>query len=621
MASTGLSSLQQDIVLHPLKFVELFFNEYFSIPRPSFNGDWEIPALFSKHINNVWEKIPSLNTFEFLEQVPSGTLVRYRGMIQDMFDPEYYLGLYESSNLITGEKRKLCGKYRDTIEVINDEIEIDPKASSSIPLERLPLLLIPIPGETFWSRKQFENRNYFSLFPSDSQQRTKRRLPSLEEDNSNNLNKDRNAISSEVRYDSKKHRTKLSLSSDSIENRMDPTIFSVKTLNECRTPCCLVKVYDDLTENHFKLNEIIEFVGIVFVDTPPESLSINTNEDPLSLDLPTETFSDIVLPRLHCLCYRKLDHFLLVASSIPKLYREIGTINPKELALWVRKDLIAYLSCALGNDDLVAEYLLLNLLCRVFKRHHTFAVGKLSINIVSFPEREDFRSTLQSVLSSLVAKLVFFPLTLNNLNQVQLVPKKNYETNRLSTGLLQLCEGTHLVLDETQLTAGSLDGTGTKNLQYLNETLLWQHVQYDFLYNQIEFPVDIPTLILSSGKSLLGCDCRIPLLNRNNPFIPSQMTNEDFLDRCRFYIAFIRSFDFELSEELTKIVQEDFVRIRKQNASVTQEDFHLWLTLARLISLSFGENSLTQERWEYVTSLEKARTARLQSNEKGNNHY
>jgi len=41
----------------------------------------------------------------------------------------------------------------------------------------------------------------------------------------------------------------------------------------------------------------------------------------------------------------------------------------------------------------------------------------------------------------------------------------------------------------------------------------------------------------------------------------------------------------------------------------------------RLISLSFGENSLTQERWGYVTSLEKARTARLQSNEKGNNHY
>jgi len=391
---------------------------------------------------------------------------------------------------------------------------------------------------------------------------------------------------------------------------MDPTIFSVKTLNECRTPCCLVKVYDDLTENHFKLNEIIEFVGIVFVDTPPESLSINTNEDPLSLDLPTETFSDIVLPRLHCLCYRKLDHFLLVASSIPKLYREIGTINPKELALWS-------VWFQLG----LCFLLLLLLSFSRFKRHHTFAVGKLSINIVSFPEREDFRSTLQSVLSSLVAKLVFFPLTLNNLNQVQLVPKKNYETNRLSTGLLQLCEGTHLVLDETQLTAGSLDGTGTKNLQYLNETLLWQHVQYDFLYNQIEFPVDIPTLILSSGKSLLGCDCRIPLLNRNNPFIPSQMTNEDFLDRCRFYIAFIRSFDFELSEELTKIVQEDFVRIRKQNASVTQEDFHLWLTLARLISLSFGENSLTQERWEYVTSLEKARTARLQSNEKGNNHY
>ena len=37
-------------------------------------------------------------------------------MVQDMFDPEYYLGVYEVRSKSTNETSLRCGKYRDTVE-------------------------------------------------------------------------------------------------------------------------------------------------------------------------------------------------------------------------------------------------------------------------------------------------------------------------------------------------------------------------------------------------------------------------------------------------------------------------------------------------------------------------
>jgi hypothetical protein len=50
-------------------------------------------------------KIPSINDIR-IDTIPNGSLVRYRGMIQDMWDPEFFLGVYEEINTIQGTKVK-----------------------------------------------------------------------------------------------------------------------------------------------------------------------------------------------------------------------------------------------------------------------------------------------------------------------------------------------------------------------------------------------------------------------------------------------------------------------------------------------------------------------------------
>lgn len=81
--------------------------------------------------------------------------------------------------------------------------------------------------------------------------------------------------------------------------------------------------------------------------------------------------------------------------------------------------------------------------------------------------------------------------------------RKDYECNRLTSGILQLSKDTHLVLDETQMQQGRLDAAGVGNITALGSLIKTQKVEYDFKYYKMEFDSDISVLILSEGKSLL----------------------------------------------------------------------------------------------------------------------
>lgn len=61
---------------------------------------------------DVWKQIPLLNSAPICN-FKDKQLVRFQGMIQDMYDPEYYLEQYEVKNTTTGESDIRCGLYID----------------------------------------------------------------------------------------------------------------------------------------------------------------------------------------------------------------------------------------------------------------------------------------------------------------------------------------------------------------------------------------------------------------------------------------------------------------------------------------------------------------------------
>lgn len=62
-------------------------------------------------------------------------------------------------------------------------------------------------------------------------------------------------------------------------------------------------------------------------------------------------------------------------------------------------------------------------------------------------------------------------MSLQNMNQMRLVPKKDYVANRLVSGALQLARNTSLFLDETQLEQGQLDTTGEARRRWCTERI------------------------------------------------------------------------------------------------------------------------------------------------------
>ena len=184
-----------------------------------------------------------------------------------------------------------------------------------------------------------------------------------------------------------------------------------------------------------------------------------------------------------------------------------------------------------------------------------------------------------------------------------------------------------------------LSADGLKNLTAIGHLISWQKVEYNFNYHQIEFISDVPALVLSDGRSMLPNDTQLML----KPTQPSEPTTVDeslsavgssldseVLRKFRSYLTVVQFLPYQLNDDVQKAVQEDFVQERRNHASAQQnggaengagnngeargmstDDLHAHLVLARLLGLSYGETTLTLERWENTKRIERSRKQRM----------
>ena len=96
------------------------------------------------------------------------------------------------------------------------------------------------------------------------------------------------------------------------------------------------------------------------------------------------------------------------------------------------------------------------------------------------------------------------PISIEYLNNANLIPSKDYNKNKLIHGALQLPNNAHLIIDETSLNAGELKTKGLMNVNALNDIIKWQKMNYDFGFHSHEFNTNIRVLVLSQTKSILS---------------------------------------------------------------------------------------------------------------------
>ncbi|KAL0359119.1 UNVERIFIED_CONTAM: Mini-chromosome maintenance complex-binding protein [Sesamum angustifolium] len=567
--------LPYDCLANPLGAVRLTFEKAVasgSDPATLDGKDWGAAELFRLFLfdDGGLSQVPMLNQ-STIKWVQPNTLVRFRGMIQDMLGNEYYVGAYKDGDMWR------TNKFADTSRCPMD-------ASSDMRIWERRLLYC-VPGEAAEEDDATMSDVDMVVEPSHA----------LEDSpNPKKMREDGMALEP------------LGLQKIAAEGNL--STLSLVPDAETNSLPCLVKIYD-FPESDLKLNDVFEFVGIFTFDPDltvdrdeNDELTDNFCEDALIYLPPTK------VPRLHCVVHRKLvgTDFL----SNPQL-----ELTPPCVIKEVREALLGHLTVVLGNDRVAAQYLLLHLLSRVHARIDSIAVGKLSLNLTCFNKESIsvFGNHLKLAMESLLPFTQCLSLTVDYLNTVSLAPKKDYRTNRLESGVLQLAEGTHLTIDETSLQTGTLNSVGCENARVLKNMMDLQKVEYDFTYYKMEMAADVQLLILSEGKSnILPADLVLP-------FRPSSVDSAlgvdgEMLKAWRWYLAAMKSLSHSIEPHMQKVVEDDLVAARQADRSLGSQEFSRWLTMGRLMSVSFGETCLSMEHWQMVRELERLRKERLLGN-------
>ncbi|CAG9560920.1 unnamed protein product [Danaus chrysippus] len=559
-----------------------------------------------------WNKIPLVNS-NASHNLSDGKLVRFRGMVQDMHNTEFYFEHFEVFNTVTNETKIKTGKYTDTAHIQeNERINYTENLKSG---QRQTMVIISLPGYNEWAQKLEDEQNHLKHL--EDQPNTSRRLePTKLKRTYDETEESSDVMEVENEGSSKERRTKEDLNEPSnVVSREHLLNFP---LPDVASKSCIVKIYDE--NDNLKLNDMIEVIGFLSVDP---ALS-GEFQDKNSLEPVSETEVEIIthnpppslVPRLHAVFVKKLEH----CNPLVKEVDQVKILNEANIA---REHLLKALTELLLGDQLAAEYLICHLISSVYLRQDTITLGQFCLNISNLPTQKypNYAKQLYDIIQQFVTKSYYLPLTVDNMNTMALLPKKDYECNRLTSGILQLSKDTHLVLDETQMQQGRLDATGVNNITALGSLIKTQKVEYDFKYYKMEFDSDISVLILSEGKSLLPSDYHVSLRPEKSSLeifeaiieAATYYLKEDIMTTIRTYITNLKLVKYSISEDL-QFVEDDFIEMRNDSEEpVTADDLHRLLVLARLVSLSRGHDALTEECWRITKDMEKNRLSRLKN--------
>ncbi|KAM3913776.1 mini-chromosome maintenance complex-binding protein [Leptodactylus fuscus] len=612
-----------DWISAPLSVIEAVFAQSETLPG------WEKKVTDYFHENlqdNRSSWVPSLNDVP-LHYLRPGGLVHFRCMVQDMFDPEFYMGVYETVDEGTGVRALHLGKYRDVAECMPHQ-EIDFRSGRT--LERQTFYCVPVPGESAWV-KEISIVSRQARACASTSYTPNRQKRSLEEDDDDLTRQHGAQHAGDAQEKCKRLETEQQ--DQPLQSRPSSSSQSLDLYFPVpgeKGPACLVKVYDNW--DNFKVNDVLEVYGVLSVE--PLLSSLNDDRDSMSSLLDPSDGADVLeeqrahspptslVPRIHAIVIHKLSHTNpLIPSSVNE------TVDSKQCVASflselssVRSDLLGFLTHVLLGDSLAAEYLILHLISTVYARRDVLPLGKFTLNLSGCPPNSHFIQHLYGIVRQLVPVSYYLPMTIENMNNMRFIPRKDYSANRLVSGLLQLPQHTLLVVDETVLEQGQLDTAGVRNLTALGNLITWQKVDYDFSYHQMEFPCNINVLVTSEGRSLLPSDCQVHLKPQMCPASLEQYseallsaTLPSLLNKFRIYLTLLQLMEYTIPDEVTKAIEDDFVDMRRGDPqSISADDLHSLLVVARLLSLSAGQTTLSRERWLRAKDMEIQRKSRLQ---------
>ena len=569
-------------------------------------GKWNEKTHFLRSLQLADEenfaKIPCLNDVAVVEDIAPFTLVRYRCLVQDIFEPEMYnMFLLEKDGV---SQRLVTTKYRESYFSEGKDLQEVGRGGLS---SRGAYYCVPLPGETAWSRAT--SKQQIPKVVVSSTKRGRDEDVDMEGPNEGTQN-------CETEMPSRpQQRSKIDAPvpkpSQGIQNADSFGLNLPLPWESQKSRPCIVKLYDEDADS-LKVCETVEILGILCIDP---SLANLGEQVATSWPFPdARSPSTALVPRLHGLFVRRLPFYHPLFPFSPDWLSEarLASAFQRRLAgpgavAAAREAAIKSLQKSLGGDEVAAEYVLALLASRVYGHINGTSLGQWSLNLSHWPPQLPVSSLFDAV-SDLAPLAVHLEVTAGTLSAGQWKPKKDFEANRLVAGRLQLAPGTFVLLDESEMQPGDVNDNGVRALQAISSLVSDQQLPCDFSTYDVKIPLELKCLFASKGVSILKlADVVLPL--RANA---AQSVDSIGLDAARFLLGLItrQTKPFRMPEDVATVFSQDFAQLRQEFREIEQRTVYVWSFLARAICFTHGEEELTIERWRSVLALERERLKR-----------
>ncbi|KAJ2611675.1 hypothetical protein H4S08_003044 [Coemansia sp. RSA 1365] len=503
-------------------------------------------------------------------------------MVQDpSYGEELHLTIARVLNSETGEVRQRFSQYTDVDHSLEEGWEVDYSSTGNVFTEKEVAYCVSVPGQNQWA--QLES------------------TASIE-----------SALEALSITNTSPHTNGNVDSGDTAESGSEVAsgLASKYPLPGENHTAALVKFYSPSVAP--KASSVIDVVGIY--ELGYNSKSQESDEE-----------RKVLWPCIHAIYHTDIQLHNLV-PSLPRLVLS-DYIARRDMCL-------SHLTLVLGGDELAAQYLLLHLLSKSV-RVQDAKVGKFSLNLIGVPscEKEEqqprrfnFNNLATKWIGDAIAQVVpcsvEIPFELELLNRSAFLP--NAEHGDLKAGILQLASGTEIICDETCLYEGTLDEHGVRNLHALQTCILEQTVTYLYPFQPIDIPTNLRILVLSTGKSILQNDCDVYLADTTVRFLTKiqsgtsidiQPLDPMHTEQIRQYLELARCLDFSIPKDVSDVISSEYADSRRSahkngEQMMTQEELALTVTVARLISISKGQDLLDLASWREACALEQYRKER-----------
>ncbi|CAN0466483.1 unnamed protein product [Discosporangium mesarthrocarpum] len=107
----------EEVIARPLEAIHrIEKEECYDCPAGEDHVKRAFEELLCSGPNPALGRVPLLSKKSLLGgQLLSNTLVRYRGMVQDMYDPEYFVASYDEVETATGVRTKISSMYTEIL--------------------------------------------------------------------------------------------------------------------------------------------------------------------------------------------------------------------------------------------------------------------------------------------------------------------------------------------------------------------------------------------------------------------------------------------------------------------------------------------------------------------------